>query len=490
MATAYGGWCGGDDYRARLDYTTSTTNTAVTIDATTKLNSGSGGYASNWPSSWNTKVGSATASGSGNLSFGASATTGTLSSKKQTINKTHSAQTITVSAYVNSYAGGSTATASVSVPALASYTVSYNMNGGSGSIGNQTKWYGETLTLSSTVPTRTNYTFKGWATSQANANAGTVSYQKGASYTGNAALTLFAVWELAVIPPVLSETTLYRTAGANATRNDDGTYAYLKVVWSVDTTKISTNKGATLTAQWRAKGGSYSTTNTTTVSLSAVSGTTTTNLKNSSGTVISNFATNTTYEVLVTVTDTAGTSSSVTLVLSQSYAPITVTNQGKSLGFGRMPLSTSGTIVFGDTLVPHFDAPDDWVTALGLNGIGTIMSATKGSLSVSAAQDTYTKGATVVLTPGTWIVRANFSFNSASGSSNSTTVSIGPESGQFGGIRQRVWQSAANWVQLQTMCTIEITSSTTTANRTISVYGASSIARSGCSSEIYAIRIR
>lgn len=71
------------------------------------------------------------------------------------------------------------------------YTVSYNANGGSGAPASQTKTYGKALTLSSQKPTRTGYTFKGWATS---ANSSTVSYQLGGTYTGNSNLTLYAVW--------------------------------------------------------------------------------------------------------------------------------------------------------------------------------------------------------------------------------------------------------------------------------------------------------
>lgn len=105
--------------------------------------------------------------------------------------------TVTVKAYgttVSGYgsAGGSTsASVTVSIPALPSYTVAYNANGGSGAPGSQTKWYGQTLTLSSTKPTRTGHTFKGWATSA----SGGIAYASGASYTSNAALTLYAVWE-------------------------------------------------------------------------------------------------------------------------------------------------------------------------------------------------------------------------------------------------------------------------------------------------------
>ena len=72
-----------------------------------------------------------------------------------------------------------------------SYTVSYDANGGSGAPGSQTKTENVTLTLSSTKPTRSGYTFLGWATS---ASATSASYQPGGSYTANASVTLYAVW--------------------------------------------------------------------------------------------------------------------------------------------------------------------------------------------------------------------------------------------------------------------------------------------------------
>ncbi|MBP5410683.1 MAG: InlB B-repeat-containing protein, partial [Lachnospiraceae bacterium] len=75
--------------------------------------------------------------------------------------------------------------------ALSQYTISYDANGGSGAPAAQTKTHGQALTLSSTKPTRTGYTFNGWATTK---GSSTVAYNPGASYTGNADLTLYAVW--------------------------------------------------------------------------------------------------------------------------------------------------------------------------------------------------------------------------------------------------------------------------------------------------------
>lgn len=87
--------------------------------------------------------------------------------------------------------GTMSAVVGYTIPALAYYLVSYNANGGSGAPGSQTKWYGTTLVLSTIKPTRTGYAFQGWATSA----SGSVAYAAGGSYTGNAAITLYAVWK-------------------------------------------------------------------------------------------------------------------------------------------------------------------------------------------------------------------------------------------------------------------------------------------------------
>ena len=106
-----------------------------------------------------------------------------------------------------SYSPGANYTVNASVTLYAvwqayTYTVSYNANGGSGAPANQTKTYGVTLTLSSTKPTRTNYNFIGWGTSS---TATTVAYAAGASYTNNAAITLYAIWELAYLNPRITD---------------------------------------------------------------------------------------------------------------------------------------------------------------------------------------------------------------------------------------------------------------------------------------------
>lgn len=73
----------------------------------------------------------------------------------------------------------------------ASYTVTYDAFGGSGAPSSQTKSPGTALTLSSTKPTKSGYNFLGWGKD----NIFQVSYAPGASYTTDANLSLYAVWE-------------------------------------------------------------------------------------------------------------------------------------------------------------------------------------------------------------------------------------------------------------------------------------------------------
>ena len=78
------------------------------------------------------------------------------------------------------------------VKSRALYLISYNANGGSGAPSAQTKTQGVAINLSSTVPTRSGYTFLGWSASSTSVTA---SYNAGASYTADKNITLYAVWQ-------------------------------------------------------------------------------------------------------------------------------------------------------------------------------------------------------------------------------------------------------------------------------------------------------
>ena len=197
MASTYYGET--DRTRGVLVYSTSQTNTAVTITAKTQLEAKSYGY-----SGYRVNVTIDNTATKTKLSYvpGYYANW-TLAfetdNASKTITRTHSAQSIVISSSYKGegtgdyYAGGKSGstTVTVTVPAKTSYTVTYNANGGSGGATSDTKWYDETLTISSNAPTRTGYTFAGWNTKSD--GTGT-NYSAGSSYTTNGALTLYAKW--------------------------------------------------------------------------------------------------------------------------------------------------------------------------------------------------------------------------------------------------------------------------------------------------------
>jgi uncharacterized repeat protein (TIGR02543 family) len=74
----------------------------------------------------------------------------------------------------------------------AAYTLTYDANGGMGTM-SDTKGAGN-VKLTANAYTKSGYTFIGWATSQANADLGTVAYSDKASYTLSEDATIYAVW--------------------------------------------------------------------------------------------------------------------------------------------------------------------------------------------------------------------------------------------------------------------------------------------------------
>jgi uncharacterized repeat protein (TIGR02543 family) len=100
----------------------------------------------------------------------------------------------------SSYAAGASYTNNAAVTlyaawtALPTYTVTYNANGATGAVpSSQIKTQDVTLVLASNsgALAKTGYTFAGWNTA---ADGSGTNYATGASYTANAAVTLYAAW--------------------------------------------------------------------------------------------------------------------------------------------------------------------------------------------------------------------------------------------------------------------------------------------------------
>lgn len=324
--------------------------------------------------------------------------TKTIASGSKTISKTTSAQTIAFSVsfafnltWSGTYGGTKTASSSISVPAKTSYTVTYDANGGSGAPGKQTKWHGTALTLSSSKPTRTGYTFQGWATSASgsvayaagasyatnanvtlyaiwkvntykvtyNANGGsgapaaqtktygkaltlsntkptrtnytfkgwgisasatTVTYSAGATYSANAAITLYAIWELAYTKPRIVMGGVPRCT-SDGTTSDTGTYASVQFNWACDKTVSSVK------IEWKLSSSS-SWTNSATVSASGTSGT----VKQVIG--AGALSTDKTYDIRVTVTDSGGSSNDKATIRGTRF-PFDALPNNDGIAFGK-----------------------------------------------------------------------------------------------------------------------------------------------------------
>ncbi len=141
--------------------------------------------------------------------------------------RTTTSYTVKVTATLKPYGkSAGTATVSLTVPALKQYTLKFNSNGGT-TYNDMTKFYNTTIQLPST-PRKTGYEFQGWATS----NGGAVVYRGGANYTITKDATLYAVWKVTYIAPIIQGNVIgYRVSPDTASipkEDSNGTMAYVE----------------------------------------------------------------------------------------------------------------------------------------------------------------------------------------------------------------------------------------------------------------------
>ena len=133
------------------------------------------------------------------------------------------------------------------------YAVTYNANGGTGAPSAQTKTYGETLTLSSTQPTRSGYTFLKWNTAE---NGSGTDYSPGGSYTANAAVTLYAQWTQSEYKVTYNSNGI-GTAPAQQTKTYNVALTLAAAITAVGSQMTEWNTKADGTGTSYAPGGSY-----------------------------------------------------------------------------------------------------------------------------------------------------------------------------------------------------------------------------------------
>ena len=224
MATVYSGYSKGwkpsgsdiyKKYRARVDYSVSAeTPTTITYRAVLYVNINSAVTASY---SGTLNISGTSYTGSCKTVFGEGNTVTCVSAKTKTFNKGATATTATIKGGVKSSNGswtGATVTASatVTIPALAPATITFDANGGSGSVDAISTYVGVANTIPSNSLTRTGYTFNGWNT--ASDGSGT-AYATGSTITPTGDVTLYAQWQTTYVKPEIQNLLAFRTADAS-----------------------------------------------------------------------------------------------------------------------------------------------------------------------------------------------------------------------------------------------------------------------------------
>ena len=225
MATVYSGYSKGwkpsgsdiyKKYRARVDYSVSAeTPTTITYRAILYVNINSTVNASY---SGTLNISGTSYTGSCKTVLGEGNTVTCVSAKTKTFAKGATATTATIKGGVRSSNGawtGATVTASakVTIPALAPATITFDANGGSGSVPTAISTYvGVANTIPSNSLTRTGYTFNGWNT--ASDGSGT-AYATGSTITPTGDVTLYAQWQTTYVKPEIQNLLAFRTVDAS-----------------------------------------------------------------------------------------------------------------------------------------------------------------------------------------------------------------------------------------------------------------------------------
>lgn len=216
MATVYGSKVN-KVWRAYMTYTVTTTPTQVKVSITSGLNIPNDGYKSGRSFTCTISgTGQPTVSGSISSASRVGVLTKAIKSATYTFNRASTAQTIAIKTVLKG--GGESTTsscsASISIPAIAPATITFNANGGSGTVPTAISTYvGVANTIPSNSLTRTGYTFNGWNT--ASDGSGT-AYATGSTITPSGNVTLYAQWKTTYVKPEIQNLLAFRTA------NDSG----------------------------------------------------------------------------------------------------------------------------------------------------------------------------------------------------------------------------------------------------------------------------
>lgn len=199
-----------------MSYTVETTPTQVIVNITSGLNIPNDGYKTERSFTCTISgTGQPTVSGSISSKKRVGVLTKAIKSATYTWNRASTAQTVAIKTVLKG--GGESTTSSRSesiyIPALEPVTITFNANGGSGTVPSSINTY---VGVANTIPlnslTRTGYAFNGWNT--ASDGSGT-AYATGSTITPSGNVTLYAQWKTTYAKPEIQNLLAFRTANAS-----------------------------------------------------------------------------------------------------------------------------------------------------------------------------------------------------------------------------------------------------------------------------------
>ena len=443
MATVYGSKVN-SVWRAYMTYTMTTTPTQVIVSITSGLNIPNDGYKSG--RSFTCAIsgtGQTTVSGSISSASRVGVLTKAIKSATYTFNRASTAQTIAIKTVLKGGGESTTSSCSVSinVPALAPATITFNANGGSGTVPSAINTYvGVANTIPSNSLTRTGYTFDGWNT--ASDGSGT-AYATGSTITPTGNVTLYAQWETTYVKPEIQNLLAFRTAndsgGASPTVTSTGTTGFCKfqLVGGANYTFTSaTVRFGTATAKSMTKSG------TTLYGYSDV------------GAVAETSAYTVTVTVAVTGTDGISRTYTDSTYISKAVPIFDATPNTVAFG-GTAKDTTDGEKRFDCYMDAYFS---DGVTVGGHDSpIGTKLESSKTNIAVAAGVDTHHDGASLTLGKGVWVAIGRWSFNTrASGTTSANRQTSIAVNGTIW-MSQRVNTYGGNFGMLQCVAILNLT---------------------------------
>ena len=476
MATVYSGYSKGwkpsgsdiyKKYRARVDYSVSAeTPTTITYRAILYVNINSTVNASY---SGTLNISGTSYTGSCKTVLGEGNTVTCVSAKTKTFAKGATATTATIKGGVRSSNGawtGATVTASakVTIPALAPATITFDANGGSGSVPTAISTYvGVANTIPSNSLTRTGYTFNGWNT--ASDGSGT-AYATGSTITPTGDVTLYAQWQTTYVKPEIQNLLAFRTVDASG-----------------GATPTVTSTGETGFCKFELVGGA----NYTFISASVQFGTATAKSMTQSGTIVYGYsapdsiAQTSAYTVKITVvvTGTDGISRTYTdsTYISKSVPVFDVASNGNCFAFFGTAIDgltdpkliINGEMAFGTEADAAVARTNLGVTAtnLGINDYiveqGTYIGwryrkwnsgiaecfgyISLGSISVSAVGNVY-RGTATVLLPGGVFNDIPSNVHITNGNPLSSVISINGRATDADHVSVYIWKATSGAVDV------------------------------------------